>query len=230
MAPKSRSCRPCRAAERVVELGPEDLVHAARLAGVRDARVLGAMRAVPRHEFVPPELAERAYRDEPVRIPHGQVTTQPSLVGRMLEALELEADETVLEVGTGYGYQAGLLAELAGFVWSIERWPKLAAVATQNLARRGVAEKVRVVVGDGSAGLPEQAPFAAIVVSAAFPRVPPPLVEQLRDGGRLVQPMGHGGNDTVVLFERRGPELVRRATVTGAHFVRLYGRHGFDDG
>lgn len=210
-------------------LGPEDLVQAARVAGVRDERVLASVRTVPRRDFVPLELADRAYRDEPLRIPRGQVTTQPSLVARMVEALDLDGDEKVLEVGTGYGYQAALLAELAGFVWSVERWPELAEVAAENLARRRV-ENARVVVGDGSAGLAEQAPFDAIVVSAAFPRVPPPLVEQLRDGGRLVQPMGPGGDETVVFFERRRGELVRREAVTGAYFVRLYGRHGFEDG
>jgi protein-L-isoaspartate(D-aspartate) O-methyltransferase len=172
---------------------------------------------------------ERAYRDEPLPIPHRQVTTQPSLVARMLEALDLGAGDRALEIGTGYGYQTALLAELAACVWSVERWPDLAEVARENLARRGT-ENVRIVVGDGSAGLAEHAPFDAIVVSAAFPRVPRPLAEQLTDGGRLVQPMGHGGDDTVVLFERRGRELVRRRTVTGAHFVRLYGRHGFEDG
>lgn len=210
-------------------LGPDDLVEAARMAGVRDERVLASVRTVPRREFVPPELAERAYRDQPLRIPRGQVTTQPSLVARMLEAVDLEGDEKVLEIGTGYGYQAALLAELAGFVWTVERWPELAEAAAEHLARRRV-DNVRVVVGDGSAGLAEQAPFDAMVVSAAFPRVPPPLVEQLRDGGRLVQPMGPGGDETVVLFERRRGELVRRETVTAAHFVRLYGRHGFEDG
>lgn len=212
-----------------MDLGPEDLVEAARLSGVRDERVLGAMRAVPREAFVAPDLAERAYRDEPLPIPHRQVTTQPSLVARMLEALDLGAGDTALEIGAGYGYQTALLAELAACVWSVERWPDLAEVARENLARRGM-ENVRVVVGDGSAGLADHVPFDAIVVSAAFPLVPRPLGEQLADGGRLVQPMGRGGNDTVVLFERRGRELVRRGTVTGAHFVRLYGRHGFADG
>lgn len=209
--------------------GPERLVEAARSAGVRDRRVLQALAAVPRAGFVPPDLADRAWRDEPVPIPHGQVTTQPSLVARMLEALELAGDEKVLEVGTGYGYQTALLAELAAAVWSIERWADIAAVATENLAGRW-ARTTRVIVGDGSAGLPGQQPFDAIVVSAAFPRVPPPLVEQLAEGGRLVQPLGPGGGDTVTLFQRRGTALVRRGTVTGAYFVRLYGRHGFEDG
>jgi protein-L-isoaspartate(D-aspartate) O-methyltransferase len=211
------------------DLGPEDLVEAARLTGVRDERVLGAMRAVPRDAFVAPDVADRAYRDEPLPIPHRQVTTQPSLVARMLEALDLEAEDTALEIGTGYGYQTALLAELAASVWSVERWPDLAEVARENLARRGT-ENVRVVVGDGSAGLAEHAPFDAIVVSAAFPQVPQPLAEQLTDGGRLVQPIGRGGADTVMLFERRKGELVRRGAVTAAHFVRLYGRHGFEDG
>jgi protein-L-isoaspartate(D-aspartate) O-methyltransferase len=196
--------------------------------GIRDERVLAAIESVPRAMFVPPEAIARAYVDEPIRIPHEQVTTQPSLVARMVAALELDGDERVLEVGTGYGFQSALLAALAQEVWSIERWADLAETARENLERHGV-RNAEVVVGDGSAGLPERAPFDAIVVSAAYPSVPEPLSEQLAGGGRIVHPVGSGGREEVVLFER-GPEgLVRRRSVTGAHFVRLYGRHGFPD-
>ncbi len=204
----------------------EDLVRAVLAAGVRDPRVLQAFRQVPRAAFVPPDLATEAYRDWPLPIPHGQVTTQPSLSARMIEALGLTGTKQVLEIGTGYGFQTALLARLSRFVHSVERWPDLADTARTNLARRGVAN-VEVVVGDGTAGLPEQAPFDAILVSAAFPQVPPPLVEQLAAGGRLVQPIGSGGDEEVTLFERGPRGLVRRGTVTLAHFVRLYGRHGF---
>ena len=197
-----------------------------RRAGVRDARVLEALGDVPRAAFVPPGLADRAYVDEPLPIPRDQVTTQPSLVAKMLEALALTGSERVLEVGTGYGFQTALLARLAAFVVSVERWPDLAETARASLAGQGIGN-VEVVVGDGTEGHRERAPYDAAVVSAAFPRVPAPLAEQLVTGGRLVQPIGAGGNEQVVLFER-GPEgLEARATVTGAHFVRLYGRHGF---
>ena len=197
-----------------------------RAARVRDERVLEAIASVPRAGFVPAEHGRRAYRDEPIPIPHGQVTTQPSLVAAMLEALALKGSERVLEVGTGYGFQTALLARLAGRVFSIERFADLAEAARANLARLGV-EDAEVVVGDGTAGLPEQAPFDAIVVSAAFTRVPEPLAEQLTEGGLLVQPVGPGGSDSVTLFERRRGALKRRAGVTHACFVKLYGAHGF---
>lgn len=205
----------------------EDLVRAVAAAGVGDPRVLQAVREVDRAGFVPPELAGRAYEDRPLPIPHDQVTTQPSLSAKMVEALGLRGSERVLEVGAGYGFQTALLARLAGFVWSVERWPDIAAAARENLERYGV-ENARVVVGDGTEGLPEHAPYDAILVAAAFPEVPPPLVEQLAPGGRLVQPVGPGGNEVVTLFEKEpGGSLVRRRNITGAYFVRLYGRHGY---
>jgi protein-L-isoaspartate(D-aspartate) O-methyltransferase len=171
-------------------------------------------------------MARRAYVDAPVPIPHDQVTTQPSLVAKMVEALELEGGENVLEVGTGYGYQTAILARLGGFVWSIERWADLAEAAKRNLERHGI-ENVQVVVADGSEGLPEHAPFDAVLVSAAFPRVPEPLVEQLTVGGSLVQPLGTGGNEEVVLFSKGDQGLLPQRTITGARFVRLRGRHGY---
>ncbi len=206
--------------------GQRDLARAVNAAGVRDARVLEALREVPRAGFVPPNLAERAYLDLPLPISHDQVTTQPSLSAKMIEALNLSGAERVLEVGTGYGFQTALLAHLSGFVWSIERWPDVAETARANLARHGVAN-VEVLAGDGTEGLPEHAPYDAVLVSAAFPSVPPPLARQLAVGGRLVQPIGSGGAEAVILFEKDREGLARRHTITGAHFVRLYGAHAF---
>jgi protein-L-isoaspartate(D-aspartate) O-methyltransferase len=200
-----------------------------RAIGVRDPRVLDALAAVPRANFVAAGDVERAYIDRPLPIPHGQVTTQPSLVARMLEALELDGSERVLEVGTGYGFQTALLARLASEVVSIERFEDLARTARENLDRHG-ADNVEVLVGDGSAGVPERAPFGAIVVSAAFTSVPEPLAEQLAPGGRLVQPVGPGGEDLVIAFERGPDGLVRKSDVTWAHFVKLFGVHGFRRG
>lgn len=200
------------------------LVAAARKAGVKDERVLAAIASVPRSEFVPAERVDLANIDTPVPIPHEQVTTQPSLVARMVEALALEGTERVLEVGTGYGWQTALLAELAEEVFSVERFADLAETARTALAGR---ENVHVLVGDGSLGLPEHAPFDAILVAAAYPEVPEPLSEQLAERGRLVQPLGFGGDEDVVLFEKRAGVLRRVRSVIAAHFVRLHGRHGF---
>jgi protein-L-isoaspartate(D-aspartate) O-methyltransferase len=208
--------------------GREDLVQSVVAAGVRDPRVIEALRAVPRAGFVPLEVADRAYLDRPLPIPHGQVTTQPSLSAKMIEALDLTGSERVLEIGTGYGFQTALLARLSRSVYSVERFPDVAETARRNLDRHRI-ENVMVAVDDGTRGLPEHAPYGAILVSAAFTSVPPPLVEQLSAGGRLVQPMGSGGEEEVVLFEKGEEDLVRLRTVTGAHFVRLYGAHAFPD-
>jgi protein-L-isoaspartate(D-aspartate) O-methyltransferase len=205
---------------------PAALAEAARAAGVTDQRVLAVMAELPRAAFVPPPLAGEAYVDEPVRIPHRQVTTQPSLVAKMVEALALHGDERVLEVGTGYGYQTALLARLAGDVWSVELWSDLSAAAHRSLKGRRIVN-VHLVVGDGSRGLPERAPFDAIVVSAAFPAVPEPLAAQLAVGGRLVQPIGPGMSEDVVLFRKHAHGLSPARSLTGARFVRLYGEYGY---
>ena len=206
--------------------GMEKLVAAARRAGIEDPRLLEVMRQVPRAAFVPLDQVGLAYLDVPVPIPHSQVTTQPSLSARMIEALGLAGGEHILEVGTGYGYQTALLARLASFVTSIERWAELADQARQNLAAQGI-DNVHVVDGDGTEGVPAAAPYDAILVSAAFPEVPEALVGQLRVSGRLVQPIGPGGAERVTVFERSAGGLVSREVVCHARFVRLYGRHGF---
>jgi len=202
------------------------LALSAAAAGVRDLRVLDAMRALRREAFVPSEYGGVADRDEPLPIPYGQVTTQPSLSAQMVEALRLAPGDQVLEIGTGYGYQTALLARLAFFVTSIERHDGLAAQARANLAGQGVTN-VRVLVGDGTLGVPAHAPYDAVLVSAAFPQVPAPIVEQMRPGGSLVQPIGSGGDDLVTLFERGPHELIERERVVAARFVRLYGAQGY---
>jgi protein-L-isoaspartate(D-aspartate) O-methyltransferase len=204
---------------------PEDLVRVLRAEGIRDRRVLAAFREVPRTGFVPPAAAGQAYLDEPIRIPHGQVTTQPSLIARMVAALGLTGTERVLEVGTGLGFQTAILARLAGEVISVERFPALAEQARANLAAAGLVG-VTVVVGDGTLGVPDHAPYQGIVVSAASPRVPAPLVEQLAAGGRLVHPIGPGGRDQVTAFHKEAGQLVADARLTPAYFVPLVGAHG----
>jgi protein-L-isoaspartate(D-aspartate) O-methyltransferase len=207
--------------ERVMERDDgREMLEALRRAGVRDPRVIEAFRRVARRRFVPEEAAGLADLDEPVAIGHGQVTTQPSLVARMVEALELSGDERVLEIGTGLGYQAAILGALSREVYSIERLHDLAAGARENLRAAGL-QNVAVVVGDGTLGLPDHAPYDAIVVAAAAPTVPPALVEQLTEGGRLVQPVGPGGDEIVAKYRKRGGRLVREATVVGARFVPL---------
>jgi len=197
-----------------------------RAEGISDPRLLAAVREVPRADFVPPPLADQAYSDVPLPIEHGQVTTQPSLVARMVDALELTGRERVLEIGTGFGWQTALLARLAATVWSVERWPDLADHARASLRRLHI-ENVGIVVGDGTDGFPDHAPYEAIIVSAAFTSVPSPLASQLAAGGRLVQPLGPGGAEEVVLFSKTRTGLKPRRMVTRAHFVRLCGRHGF---
>jgi protein-L-isoaspartate(D-aspartate) O-methyltransferase len=207
---------------------PEDLVGALHAQGIRDPRVVAAFRAVPRARFVPPAAVELAYLDQPIQIPHGQVTTQPSLVARMVEALGLTGTERVLEVGTGLGFQAAILALLAHQVVSVERFADLAEQARANLRAAGLG-RVTVVAGDGTLGVPEHAPYQAIVVAAAAPRVPAPLVEQLAPGGRLVHPVGPGGQEQVTAFHKEADRLVADARLTGAYFVPLVGAHGVSE-
>ena len=210
--------------------GPaEELIGVLREEGIRDRRVLDAFRQVRREQFVPLAHVLHAYEDRPLPIARDQVTTQPSLVARMVEALRLTGSERVLEVGTGLGFQTAILAALASEVYSIERFPELAEQASRNLAVARV-ERVTVIVGDGTLGLPKHAPFDAIVVAAAAPEVPSPLVDQLAEGGRLVHPIGPGGNEMVIAFRKEGGELAEESRLAPAYFVPLVGRYGLPEG
>ena len=160
-----------------------------RARGIRDGRVLDAMRAVPRESFVPDDQRKHAYDDAALPLGYGQTISQPYVVALICQALELQGDELVLDVGTGSGYQAAVLDELAAHVVSVERIPELADAARRNLAATG-HDTVEVLVGDGSLGVPEQAPFSAIAVAASADELPHALVDQLAPGGRLVLPLG----------------------------------------
>lgn len=195
--------------------------------GISDVRVLEAMRKVPRHLFVDPVLARRAYEDCPLPIAEGQTISQPYMVAVMTAALCLQGGERVLEIGTGSGYQAAVLAELAGQVYSIERIPALADRAQRTLGRLGY-DNVTIRVGDGSAGWPEAAPFDAIVVTAGAPSVPTPLVEQLQIGGRLVIPVGSPHAQTLRRVVRK-EQGVDQEELVGCIFVRLVGEHGWQE-
>lgn len=208
--------------------GRGSLADRAAALGVTDERVLEAVRHVPRVAFVPPSARLVATRDAPIPIGHGQTTSQPTLIAMIVEALEVAPTDRVLEIGTGLGYQTALLAHLAAHVYSIDRYDDLVATAEGNLASQRI-HNVTLTVGDGTEGWPEHAPFDAIVVSAAFPAVPPPLVEQLVEGGRLIQPLGGRRGDDLVLFRTRGGDLVVDRHLGAARFVPLRGRHGLAD-
>jgi protein-L-isoaspartate(D-aspartate) O-methyltransferase len=202
---------------------------ALRAQGIRDGRVIAAFRTIPRARFVPPGAAGLAYVDEPIPIPHGQVTTQPSLIAKMVQALRLADSDRVLEVGTGLGFQAAILAMLARDVVSVERFADLVEQARANLEAVGLGH-VRVVVGDGSLGVPAHAPYDAIVVAAAAPHIPAPLIEQLAPGGRLVHAVGPGGREMVTAFHKQGDLLVEDARLVPASFVPLVGTYGVGSG
>jgi protein-L-isoaspartate(D-aspartate) O-methyltransferase len=197
-----------------------------RMRDVEDERVLAAMERVPRELFVPQELRDRAYADVALPIGYGQTISQPYMVARICEALALRGGEKVLDVGGGSGYQAAVLAELAGEVHTIERVPELAELARENLDAAGYPD-VHVHVGDGTLGLPELAPFAAIAVAAAAPELPRTLYEQLEERGRLVVPVGgrRGQRLEVVVRSPEGPAVIRSVP---CRFVPLVGEEGFE--
>jgi len=196
-----------------------------RARGIHDERVLAAMARVPRHEFVAERFHDRAYEDHPIPIAEGQTISQPYIVAFMLESLALEPNLKVLEVGTGSGYQAALLSELSGHVTSIERIPGLAQEAQSTLARLGYSN-VNIIVGDGSRGLPDAAPYDAIIIAAAAPRVPPALFEQVAENGRMVIPVGLPYAQELQLVRKlNGRPMIQR--LEGCRFVPLIGAQGY---
>jgi protein-L-isoaspartate(D-aspartate) O-methyltransferase len=194
--------------------------------GVTDPRVLAAMRRVPRHRFVQEALRERAYGDHPLPIGEEQTISQPFIVGLMTSLLELTGREKVLEIGTGSGYQTAVLATLARRVCSIERLPRLAERARAALESLGY-DNVWIRVGNGALGWPDQAPFDRIIVTAGGPAVPPPLVRQLADGGRMVLPVGTPDNQVLTVVDNAGGD-VRQRTHGECKFVPLVGKYAWE--
>jgi protein-L-isoaspartate(D-aspartate) O-methyltransferase len=192
---------------------------------VNDERVLSAMREIPRHLFVPEPYRSAAYQDSPLPIGQGQTISQPYIVAKMTELLAVSPEDTVLEIGTGSGYQAAILGKLAREVITLERIPEVAEMAMKNLESLGISN-VRVVVTDGTEGYPKKAPYNAILVTASTPEVPRPLMDQLADGGRLVAPVGSRDLQELVRLVRKGGDFIRES-YGGVVFVPLLGKYGW---
>ena len=190
-----------------------------RARGIRDERLLRAMERVPRHEFVEPSYRNQAYEDHPLPINAGQTVSQPYIVALMLEILRLDPSSNVLEIGTGSGYQTAILGEICAHVYSVERHPQLAYEAQETLSRLGFTN-LTLRVGDGGQGLPEYAPFDAIVVSAAAKQIPVPLFEQLREGGRMIIPVGPPEAQELQLVRKREKKPLI-TLLEGCRFVPL---------
>lgn len=197
-----------------------------RSRGIRDPRVLDAMAAVPRHEFVPEDQIAAAYADRALPIGEWQTVSQPFIVALMTEAAAVHPGDNVLEVGTGAGYQAAILAELGAHISTIEMNPELAENARSRLSRLGYSDAVRVITGDGSEGYPDAAPFDAVLVTAGSPSVPRPLIDQLADGGRLVIPIGSRREQELELIMKSGDKTYTRPLVS-CQFVPLLGKEGW---
>jgi protein-L-isoaspartate(D-aspartate) O-methyltransferase len=195
--------------------------------GIRDKLVLKAFKTLPRHLFVPENLQDSAYDDSPLPIGGGQTISQPYIVALMSEALEVTAGDRVLEIGTGSGYQAGILAAMGCRVYTIEKDPVLSGKAEKTLASAGLAGEIKFFVGDGTLGLPEFAPYDAIIVTAGAPSIPPALKEQLKpDGGILVIPVGTMGVQSLLKIVREG-DSYRQFDLGGVRFVPLTGEEGW---
>jgi protein-L-isoaspartate(D-aspartate) O-methyltransferase len=195
--------------------------------GVEDRRVLDAMREIPRHLFVPDEFGVAAYHDRPLPIGSGQTISQPYIVGLMTSLLELKQNDKVLEIGAGSGYQAAILSKLARTVVTVELLPEIATKAKDLMQHLGIFN-VKVVAGDGTLGYPPDAPYNGIIITAASPDIPPPLIDQLADKGRLVAPVGSRDLQQLVRIRKQG-DLISRETFGGVVFVPLLGCHGWQE-
>ncbi|NPA38958.1 MAG: protein-L-isoaspartate(D-aspartate) O-methyltransferase [Thermodesulfobacteria bacterium] len=196
--------------------------------GIKDSRVINAMLKVPRHLFVDEALQEQAYGDYPLPIGEGQTISQPYIVALMTEALELKGTERVLEIGTGSGYQTAILAELALWVYTIERFYKLSKRAQKILLEVLGYKNISFKVGDGSLGWKEAAPFDAIIITAATPEIPKPLIDQLAEGGRIVAPVGSEYSQTLIKGIKKGGKLYT-TPIEEVRFVKLVGAYGFKE-
>ena len=197
-----------------------------RQRGIRDERLLAAMSKVPRHEFVSQQNWNEAYADHPIPIAENQTTSQPYMIAAMVQAAEIKPEDRVLEIGAGSGYQTAVLAELASQVFAVERYASLTETAQKTLERLGY-RNAKIVTGDGSLGLPEAAPFDTIIVSAAAPRIPQALMDQLAVGGRLLIPVGDADQQVLQLVQRNGDGATTMRTLEGCRFVPLIGEQGF---
>ena len=193
--------------------------------GIRDQRVLSAMKEVPRHLYVPPPYDKSAYEDCPLPIGNGQTVSQPYIVALMTELLDLQPTDRVLEIGTGCGFQAAILAALVRQVTSIERIPEVAELAKANLAAL-CNKNVEVIVGDGTLGYPKNAPYEGIIITAATPSIPQPLIEQLAEGGRLVAPVGGRDIQELIRLRKKGASITEEHH-GGVRFVPLIGECGW---
>ena len=195
--------------------------------GIKDVRVLDAMRKVPRHVFVPENIQSRAYDDMALAIGEGQTISQPYMVAVMTELLELKGEEKVLEIGTGSGYQAAILAELAKEVYTVERIADLAAQAQDKFRTLGYTN-INVRVSDGTLGLPEKAPFNGILITAGTPKIPEPLIEQLAEGGIIIGPVGDRFSQQLIRIKKTGGKL-QQEYHTPCVFVPLIGKYGWEE-
>jgi protein-L-isoaspartate(D-aspartate) O-methyltransferase len=199
-----------------------------RPSGITDERVLAAMRKVKRHKFIPETLRDRAYGNYPLPIGENQTISQPYIVGLMTQALEIRKTDRVLEIGTGSGYQAAILAELAEIVYSIERLDTLSTKARTNLYSQGY-DNIYLIVGDGTLGLPEYAPYDKIIVTAAAPKATETLLSQLNNGGKMVVPVGNRSIQDLKLIEKALNGRIYRKSLGGCRFVPLIGKEGWRD-
>jgi len=197
-------------------------------AGITDEKVLNAIRKVRREKFIPESLRNRAYGNYPLPIGENQTISQPYIVALMTQALEIDKNDKVLEIGTGSGYQAAILAELARIVYTVERIPSLLDRARTNLYSQGY-DNIILVLGDGTQGLPEYAPYDKIIVTAAAPKIPEPLIEQLKGGGKMVIPVGDRFVQDLKLVEKALNGRIYQKSLGGCRFVPLIGKEGWKD-